>query len=251
MVILDDAYQHRYVKPGINILLVNYNRQIANDKMLPAGRLREPKEGTRRADMVIMTKCPKDMKPMEFRVLTKALALYPYQDLYFTTIDYGEPYNLFSKETRAVNSFSTDTTLLLVTGIASSEQLAEHLKTHFKHVVEMSFGDHHRFKKKNIEHINQTFSNIDGPKVIITTEKDAARLGNIEGLSDEVRQNLFVIPVSIRFMLDQEENFNNKILSYVQKNSRNSILVKRTEEKKPEERHATENKPRTISFRDN
>ena len=88
-ILLDDAYQHRYVKPGINILLIDYHRLIIYDKLLPAGRMREPKEGTSRADIVIITKCPKDLKPMEFRVLKRALNLYPYQELYFTTLRYN------------------------------------------------------------------------------------------------------------------------------------------------------------------
>ena len=90
VILLDDAYQHRYVKPGINILLVDYHRLIIYDKLLPAGRLREPKEGKTRADIVIVTKCPKDLKPMSFRVLTRALNLFPYQQLYFTCLQYGE-----------------------------------------------------------------------------------------------------------------------------------------------------------------
>ena len=85
VVLLDDAFQHRYVKPGINILLVDYHRLIIYDKLLPAGRLREPLNGKNRADIVIVTKCPKDLKPMEFRVITKAMNLFPYQHLYFTT----------------------------------------------------------------------------------------------------------------------------------------------------------------------
>lgn len=91
VVLLDDAFQHRYVKPGINILLVDYHRLIIYDKMLPAGRLREPLSGKNRADIVIITKCPKDLKPMEFRVLTKAMDLYPFQKLYFTCINYDTP----------------------------------------------------------------------------------------------------------------------------------------------------------------
>lgn len=88
VILLDDAFQHRYVKPGINILLIDYHRLIIYDKLLPAGRLREPLSGKNRADLVIITKCPKDLKPMEFRVLTKAIDLFPYQQLYFTTLDY-------------------------------------------------------------------------------------------------------------------------------------------------------------------
>ena len=98
VILLDDAYQHRYVKPGINILLVDYHRLIIYDKLMPAGRLREPQSGKARADIVIITKCPADLKPMEFRVLTKALNLYPYQKLFFTTLEYGDLQPLYCGE---------------------------------------------------------------------------------------------------------------------------------------------------------
>lgn len=98
VILLDDAFQHRYVKPGINILLVDYHRLIIYDELLPAGHLREPKEGKRRADMVIITKCPKDLKPMEFRVLTRAMDLFPYQDLFFTTLNYKQPKGIFNNK---------------------------------------------------------------------------------------------------------------------------------------------------------
>lgn len=95
VILLDDAFQHRRVKPGINILLIDYHRLIIYDKLLPAGRLREPQNGKNRADIVIITKCPTDLKPMEFRVLTKAMNLFPYQDLYFSTLEYGCPEPIF------------------------------------------------------------------------------------------------------------------------------------------------------------
>ena len=90
VILLDDAFQHRYVKPGINILLVDYHRLIIYDKLLPAGRLREPQKGKSRADIVIITKCPKDLKPMEYRVIIKAMDLYPYQQL-LSLIHISEP----------------------------------------------------------------------------------------------------------------------------------------------------------------
>jgi tetraacyldisaccharide 4'-kinase len=122
LILLDDAYQHRYVKPGLNILLVDYHRLITEDKLLPAGRLREPKEGKNRADIVIITKCPKDMKPMNFRVIQRAMALFPYQQLYFTTIDQCPLEPLF-KEGQAITEGERLPNVLLVTGIASPEQM--------------------------------------------------------------------------------------------------------------------------------
>lgn len=250
VILLDDAFQHRYVKPGINILLVDYHRLIIYDKLLPAGRLREPKEGKNRADIVIVTKCPKELKPMEFRVLTKAMDLYPYQQLYFTTLDYADPVPLYGGPTVPLATMAGGHTLL-VTGIASPKQMTADLVARGLRLKALTFADHHAFTPKDAARINTAFASMPSPKTIITTEKDAARLRSVEGLSEEVRRHLYVLPVKIRFMLGQEENFNEKIISYVRKNSRNSILAKRAEKRKPENGHHSGNRPRTISFRDN
>jgi tetraacyldisaccharide 4'-kinase len=250
VILLDDAFQHRYVKPGINILLVDYHRLIIYDKLLPAGRLREQKDGKSRADMVIITKCPKDLKPMEFRVLTKAMDLYPYQELFFTTLEYKQLHPFFEGTDKALD-FIDGKQLLLLTGIASPEQIVTDLQSRTKAITALSFPDHHQFNQNDINRINETFKILPSPKLIITTEKDATRLEGIEGLSEEVQQALYILPVSIRFMLDQEETFNQKIISYVRKNSRNSILVKTKDDNKPENSHHTGDRPRTISFRDN
>ena len=249
VILLDDAFQHRYVKPGINILLVDYHRLIIYDKMLPAGRLRESMKGKQRADMVIVTKCPRDLKPMEYRVLTKALELFPYQALYFTTLEYDEPTPLFPDEAEEQPKASQN--VLLLTGIASPKQMEEDLQDRFKSITPLPFSDHHAFKSKDIRRINEAFESMPTPRIIITTEKDAARLRHAEGLSDDVRRNIFVQPIRISFMNEQEDNFNQKILSYVQKNSRNSILVKDKDAVKPKDSHHSGERTRRISFRDN
>ena len=252
VILLDDAFQHRYVKPGINILLVDYHRLIIYDKLLPAGRLREPQSGKNRADIVIITKCPKDLKPMEFRVLTKAMNLYPYQSLYFTTIEYKSLTPLFAKEKSAIEKEALeDKHVMLITGIASPKQIIIDLKPHVKEMTTLAFSDHHQFKSKDIMKINETFNAIKGEKIIVTTEKDATRLEQLEGLSEEVKQNLYVLPIKVKFMINQEEEFNDKIIDYVRKNSRNSILVKRKDGHKSKDSHNSGNRPRTISFRDN
>ena len=249
VILLDDAFQHRYVKPGINILLVDYHRLIISDMLLPAGRLREPKEGKARADIVIITKCPKDLKAIHYRMLTRAMSLFPYQSLFFTTLEYGELFMLFGNERKELDKIS-DQHVLLLTGIASPQQMTLDLKPLCSELIPLTFSDHHDFKAKDIAHINQMFEVLPEPKMIITTEKDAARLETVEGLSDDVRNHLYVLPVEIKFMQDQEELFNHKILSYVQKNSRNSILVKNKDDHKSEDSHHSGNGPRTISFRD-
>ena len=226
VILLDDAIQHRYVKPGVNILLVDYHRLIIYDKLLPAGRLREPLSGKNRADIVIVTKCPKELKPMEFRVITKAMSLYPYQHLYFTTLEYGELQPVFPKMSEAC-SFAADANVLLLTGIASPRQMEEDLRPKVQSLTLLTYHDHHHFSRKDVRHINETFSQMPSPKMIITTEKDAARLTALDGLSDDVRKSLFALPVRITFMQkEQEQQFCDFIVGYVLKNSRNSILVK-------------------------
>lgn len=250
VVLLDDAFQHRYVKPGINILLVDYHRLIIYDKMLPAGRLREPLSGKNRADIVIITKCPKDLKPMEFRVLTKAMDLYPFQKLYFTSIDYDTPKGVFEEKQIELDKLQ-DYHVLLLTGIASPKQMEHDLKPMTKDITNLSFGDHHSFKGKDIDRINDAFESMPEPRIIITTEKDAVRLRETEGLYEKVKSNMYELPIKVSFMLDQQDNFNEKIISYVRKNSRNSILAKRKDDNKSKDGYHSGNRSRTISFRNN
>ena len=251
VILLDDAFQHRYVKPGINILLVDYHRLIIYDKLLPAGRLREPLRGKDRADIVIVTKCPKDLKPMEYRVITKAMELYSYQHLYFSTIAYDQPRPVFPEAPLWKGFDSTNQNVLLLTGIASPRQLLEDLTPQVKSITPLTFADHHNFSSKDIQRLNTVFEEMPSPKCIITTEKDAVRLANAESLSDAVRQNLYVQPIRISFMLDQEESFNQNIIGYVRKNSRNSILAKAKDDHKSKDSNRPGDRPRTISFRNN
>ncbi len=251
-ILLDDAYQHRYVKPGLNILLVDYHRLIIHDKLLPAGRLREPVKGKDRADIVIVTKCPTTLNPMEFRVLTKQMNLYPYQQLFFTTIKY-EPLHPLFDGTEQIEKLEelTGRHILLLTGIASPKQIYYDLKSHMPDIYPLRYSDHHNFKKKDIKKINEAFEALPSPKLIITTEKDAVRLKETEGLTPEARRGIYVLPISIEFMLQGEESFNEKIIGYVRKNSRNSILAKNKDDHKPKDSHHSGDRPRTISFRNN
>jgi len=251
VILLDDAYQHRYVKPGINILLVDYHRLIIYDKLLPAGRLREPKEGKTRADIVIVTKCPKDLKPMSFRVLTRALNLFPYQQLYFTCLQYGNLKAIFNESTRRLDEIKPDEHILLVTGIASPEQMVEDLAPYSKNIISLEYSDHHQFNADDVEKINNTFAMMQTPRFIITTEKDATRLENIEGLSEDVKNNIYTLPVEVKVMLDQQEKFDEVIMSYVQKNSKNSTLTKEKNRKIQEAKKPTDSKEKPIRLPDN
>lgn len=224
VVLLDDAYQHRYVKPGMNILLVDYHRIIVHDKLLPAGRLREPKEGKNRADLVIITKCPSELKPMDYRVLQRNMDLFPYQKLFFTTIK-EEPLRPLFKEGQPLNEGAAWPNVLLLTGIASPEQMMEDMKGKCTSIIPMHFSDHHQFTPSDAEAINMQYKMMAKPAIIITTEKDGTRLENLRELSKDVRQHIYVQPISIQFLLDDENKFNETILNYVHKNTRNGSVA--------------------------
>lgn len=226
VILLDDAFQHRYVKAGINILLVDHNRLITEDALMPAGRMREPLSGKDRAHIVIITKCPKDIKPMEHRVLTKQMNLYAFQQLYFTTMDYGKLRPLFNggKE-YALQHIHPAVHILLVTGIASPEPLEEELSAVNKHVHTLTFDDHHDFTEQDMLEIEHQFQQLpEGKRMIITTEKDATRMVSYPQLPMVIQPYIYVLPIEVVFLQNQQDIFNKYILDYVRKNSRNSRL---------------------------
>lgn len=223
VILLDDAFQHRHVKAGKNILLVDYNRMITEDALLPAGRMREHSSGKDRADIVIITKCPKEMKPMDYRVVTKKMDLYPFQQLFFTTLDYGKLRPLFNGGREyPIQSIQPNVHILLISGIASPEILEYDLAKICTHVHSLAFGDHHDFTNEDMTEIERQFYHLpEGKRMIITTEKDAARMASHPQLPETVKPYIYVLPVEIVFLLDQQEMFNKNILDYVRKNSRN------------------------------
>jgi len=255
VVLLDDAFQHRYVKPGVNILLVDYHRLIIYDKLLPAGRLREPLSGKMRADIVIVTKCPQTLNPMEYRVLIKAMNLYPFQQLYFTTMDYDDPLPLVKRKKNS-SAHRPDSiaalkkyNVLLVTGIASPEQMLQDLERMTASVTPLSFSDHHDFRQTDIETITEAFRRVPEPRCIVTTEKDATRLQPFaDSFTQIVREAVCVLPIKVKFLLNQEKVFNENILDYVRKNSADGILAPPTNDYEPEDSNSAGNRPRTISF---
>lgn len=224
VVVLDDAYQHRYVKPGLNILLVNYHRMIDRDALLPAGRLREPASGKKRADVVIVTKCPSGLGKDEADELARRLALSPHQPLYFTTLVYGKLRLLFAsgQDELPLTDIGTDKHLLLVTGIASPAGMIKDLSPYSKHIVSLPFADHHSFTSADLERIRQRFMSLPrGERMIVTTEKDAVRLASHPSLDEELKPYIYVLPIEVSFLFDRQESFNLNITHYVTENSRN------------------------------
>ena len=228
-ILLDDAFQHRHVKAGMNLLLTDFHRLICDDALLPAGRLREPASGKNRAQIIVVTKCPDDMKPIDFNIIGKRLQLYPYQQLFFSRFKYGQLVPLFPERQQcAVSpSISLDSRkhILLVTGIASPTPLLQEIKRKTPHVRLLAFGDHHEFSPKDLLQIKEEFKRLEScNKLIITTEKDAARLKLHPSLDEQLKASIYTLPIEIEFLQDQQDIFNQSIIDYVRTNSRNSCL---------------------------
>lgn len=228
VVLLDDAFQHRHVKAGLNILLTDFNRLFCDDALLPAGLLRETSKGKLRAQIVIVTKCPDDIKPIDFNIIAKRLELFPYQKLYFSSLIYGELKSLFGNRCRTLESIHRNEQVLLITGIAAPATLIEKLHTYTPHVEVCQYSDHHDFSNKDLKEIADRFERMGGTeKLIITTEKDATKLMHNSNLPQTMKQHIYVLPIEIEILQNQQHIFNQNIIEYVKSNSRNSNLPKR------------------------
>lgn len=215
VILLDDAYQHRYVKPGHSILLIDYHRMITDDALLPAGRLREPAKSARRAQTIVVTKCPQQMTPMDYRVVQQALNRRPYQKLYFSTFHYGDLEGLFNGKTRPLRGLEAEEHVLLLTGIASPEQMMMDLRRYTRHITPLSFPDHHFFTEKDAERIDEALRQLSPPRLIITTEKDATRLRQAVGLSERVKQCIYALPIEVEILRGEQAAFDQEIMAFV------------------------------------
>jgi tetraacyldisaccharide 4'-kinase len=201
VVILDDAYQHRKMHPALSILLVDYNRPLHTDHYLPYGQLRDNVRQKRRADVVIVTKCPAKMPPIEQRVITKNLDLYPYQQLYFTQFTYGAARPVF--DGYAFPDAPVKQAVAL-TGIANPATFLDYLQKNYQLAQHLNFPDHHFFTKHDVAKINAV-SAACPDALLFTTEKDAQRLREAEGWNGEVKKRLFYIPVTVSFLSSSDE----------------------------------------------
>ena len=219
-ILLDDAYQHRYIKPGLSILLIDYNRPIANDFVMPMGRLRERAAGKKRADIIIMSKCPVDLSDSEAEKLKKSINPLPHQELYFTSLDYAPAESVFntSNELASLNDTKKEALgILLVTGIANPAPLRNYLKSFCDEFNEIQFPDHYTFKDKDLEKIETSFINLDSDnKIIITTEKDAIRFLDMKIESKVLKDNMAYIPLEIKFQNHAKIQFDKHILDFVE-----------------------------------
>lgn len=230
VILLDDAFQHRYVKPSYTIILSDYNRPIYEDRLLPAGRLRESANHVRKASMVIVTKCPKKLQPIEYRIISHDINTFPYQSLFFTSFNYEELKPVFGERDKTLGlEYLKNKNILLVTGIASPKMILEKLSEYTDKVETMIYPDHHTFKAKDIRNINSKFQSIQSEdKIILVTEKDAARLLLRNDIDEELKSSFYYLPIEIIFSDEEsKKQFKEKIYKHVKENTRNRRLYKK------------------------
>ena len=232
VIILDDAFQHRSITPGFSILLSDYERPLIYDHMLPYGNLREHKSNMRRADVILITKCPENLSAIQRRLFVKEIGKAPYQNLYFTSILYKAPLPVFDMAEKAVINIDLEkcasSYALLLTGIANPKPLREYLQKYFGGITELSYPDHYSFKENDISEIIAAFNELpSSSRFIITTEKDAVRLREFTKMNENIKSALFYIPVGITFLNDDKAEFDKLIIEYVRKSKHNIGISKR------------------------
>lgn len=199
VILLDDAFQHRKVKASLNILLTSFDKLYSNDCMLPAGNLREPKFGAKRAQIIVVTKCPDDMDTSKMETVKRKLKPQPYQEVYFSKIGYSSQ---IKNETESLPlRFLKDKKFLLVTGIANPKPLVDFLEHEGLHFKIKSFPDHHNFSSSEMEQLAKH-------KFILTTEKDFMRLRALTNKTE-----IYYLPIKTVILNDNESNFKDKIVN--------------------------------------
>ena len=221
LIILDDAIQHRYVEPWVNILLMDYNNPVYRDRLLPWGRLRDTRNQIHRANFVLVTKCPDDLNPLDMRIVINSLGLFPYQSLYFTRMRQGEITPLFAD--RAVGKVREGDPVIAMSGIANPVPLLENLRKRFDVVAELTFDDHHTYRLSDMRRLEALFAAYPDA-VVLTTEKDAVKLTNRKKVPEAVQQRLYYVPIHVSFVADSESEFLRQLELYVRTNQKYSLL---------------------------
>ena len=211
LILLDDALQHRYVKPKVNVVMIDYNRPPFDDKLLPLGQLREPADRILKCDMVVVTKCPDDIKPVDLRMFKEHLELFKYQQLYFSKIRYGAPEPVFpigNPELTSLNWLDKDDLLLGVAGIANPRPFTKYLRQFGTRLKVIHYDDHHTYSRADFSYIFKMLKELEGRrKYIITTEKDAVRILNSPYFPPTRRDQIYFIPIQADFLNYEDRDF--------------------------------------------
>jgi tetraacyldisaccharide 4'-kinase len=229
VILLDDAFQHRSITPGFSILLIDYNHPPDKDWLLPAGRLREPPGSRKRADIILVTRSPERIKPIEMRQYVHNLGLQLGQHLFFTCMVYDRIYPVFDipDPLDLARLKAQKPAILIVTGIADPRGLRKFARNISTNIRSISYPDHHSFSARDAERIAHEFAAMDSKYgLILTTEKDAMRFHAL-AMPEHLKKVLYQVRIKVKFLNNDTEHFNKQVLNYVTSNKRNSILHKK------------------------
>jgi len=223
VIILDDGFQHRKVRPGLSILLTDYGRLMTRDSLLPYGRLREPASQRKRADAIIVTKTPGNITISEKLAISKELRIAKDQKIFFSSISYSGLRPVFEDSAPTMDlpgeKERNETAAVILTGIASPGPLISYLRRYFAEIRHLHFPDHHYFTPRDMERIKQDFEEVSLTiKLIITTEKDAVRLREFSNIAGSLKKTLYFIPAGVSFLNDDKSEFDKLIFNYARKN---------------------------------
>ena len=214
LILLDDAFQHRAIVPGLNILLTTFDDPFTRDILMPAGRLREYPSSYKRADIIIVSKCPADISENDRKNIREELNPQHNQELFFTSYKYNSPRNFLSPALYI--NLSPENDVILVSAIASTSYLKAYLESQVKSVHQLEYEDHHNFSERDINYIEQVYINRDTEnKIILTTEKDAMRLNLHKNLIKEKQLPIYILPIEVSILFDEEEKFISLIKTFL------------------------------------
>ncbi len=223
VIIMDDGFQHRGVKPGLSILLSDFNRPFTRDWLLPYGNLREKSSNSKRADIIIVTKTPGETGINRMKEIKDEMKNRPEQKVFFSRISYFSPEAVFTGNTSVKPATElpepSSASVWLVTGIASPGPLISYLENRYKEVIHLKFTDHHMFSENDLRKIEDRWQTIKAEnKLIITTEKDAVRFKEFSNIGTYLKSFMFYIPVGVEFLKGEKQAFENIIKEYAGKN---------------------------------
>jgi tetraacyldisaccharide 4'-kinase len=227
VILLDDGFQHRYVRPSLSLLITDCRRIYCRDSLLPAGRLREPPGGADRADVVVVSKCDASLSAADSRIIRDEMILKPHQSLFFSAIAYLPFRGVFPEAhaSRALDSLHHEDRILLITGIAVPAPLIEAVQKWSERVEVMSFADHHAFREKDIQRMKTALQRMGLTRsLILCTEKDAARIRNNPCFPEAWRSRMYYVPIEMTILFDRGKQLNGLILQHVRSLIENTNL---------------------------
>lgn len=222
LIILDDAFQHRYVEPWVNVLLVDYTRPTFEDCLLPAGNLRDVQSQIRRAHFIVVTKAPENINNQQMRIFTDRLNPYPFQKVYFCTIKSYQAVALYHETTPT--ALPQGAPVLAMAGIGNPESYIATLQKKYKVVDKLMFRDHYPYRMSDQKTMLQKLDESPSGTVIVTTQKDAVKLTNARRIDKRIQERLYYLPISVLFLDNSADSFLRNIERYVRENQKYSLI---------------------------